>query len=165
MKTTFGILLAILSLSVMAEDVKYECSLNAKVDTVKTNIFGGSPKTIKTADFNPCQGTSIPNIVLENGKVSLSECGVFVDGVNFGLNIRTRKISDSKALMTLIQLDHPMKSEDDYNDENVIEEKEIEIGKEVVFEANKLKIDFYKRSRRVKEYVTSLSVLCLKKQK
>ncbi|GEM_PF-5262547 len=163
MKTTFGILLAILSLSVMAEDVKYECSLNAKVDTVKTNLFGGNPKVVSTADFNPCQAPSIPNIILDNGKVSLSECGVFTDGVNFGLNIRTRKISDSKALATLIQLNHPMKGEDDYSDESVVEEKEVEIGKEIVFEANKLKIDFYKKSRRVREYVTSLSVLCLKR--
>lgn len=162
MNKTLGILLMMLSLTAMAEDVKYECSFNAKVDTVKTNIFGGSPRTVSVSDFNPCQSSTVPNIIHTNGQVSISECGVFTEEIKFGLTIRSQKLSDKTARLELIHLNHPMSSENDYKYENVIGEKIIEIGKEVVIETN-TKIDFYKKSRRVKEVISAVSVLCLKR--
>jgi hypothetical protein len=161
MKKTFGILLMMLSFSAMANDVSYNCSFNAKVDTVKTNIFGGSPRTVSVADFNPCQAPTVPSIIHANSQVSLTECGVFTDEIQFGLTLRAQKLSDKSARVELIHLARPINHENDYKYENILGESIVEIGKEVVIEA-KTKIDFYKKSRRVKEVVTAVSILCLR---
>lgn len=162
MKKTFGILLMMLSFSAMADDVKYECSFNAKIDTIKVNVFGANPRTVSSAEFNPCQhNTTVPSLVKENGDVFLSECGVFTDEINFGLTLRAQKVGEKTARFELIHLDRKMQHQNDYQVKNVIGERIVEIGKEVVLES-KTKIDFYKKSRRVKEVVSAISVLCLR---
>lgn len=162
MKKTLAILLTAFSFGAMAQDVEYQCSFNTKVETVKTNLLGWSPRTVSVADFNPCKAPTVGNIIHEDGKVSLTECGVFNDDVKFGLIIRSQKMNDKMARLELLYLKHQMQNENDYVYDDILDEKTIEIGKEAVFEAN-VEIQLYKKSRRVKEVITAISVLCLKK--
>ncbi len=161
MKKTFGILLVIFSLSAMADDVIYQCSFNARVETIKTNIFGGNPKTINVTEFNPCSTPTIASFVTESGTVSVSECGVFTNDINFGLNLRAQRTVNKQARFELIHLDRKMNHQNDYTKKSVLQERYVELGKEVLLEVS-TNIDFYQKSRRVKEVITQVSVLCLK---
>ncbi|MFY7994206.1 MAG: hypothetical protein ACOVP4_12995 [Bacteriovoracaceae bacterium] len=162
MKKTMAILLTALSLSALAQDVEYKCSFNTKVETIKTNLFGRSPRTVSVADFNPCQSPTVGSVIHEDGRVSLTECGIFTDEVKFGLTLRVQKMNEKNARLKLLHLSKKLQNENDYASDDVLDEKTIEIGKEAVFEAN-VEIQLYKKSRRLKEVITAVSVLCLKK--
>ena len=164
MKKTLVIFLTAFSMTSFAhdQDVEYLCSFNTKVETIKTNVFGRNPRTVSISDLNPCLTNTVNSIIHANGKVSLTECGIFNDDVKFGLTLRAQRMNEKSASLKLLYLSKKMQNANDYTLDDVLDEKTIEIGKEAVFEAN-VEIQLYKKSRRVKEVITAVSVLCLKK--
>jgi len=162
MKKLVSIFLTFASLSVFAQDAKYECSFSVKVETVKTNIFGGSPRVVDSKLYNPCQVSTIGSVILQSGEPVLTTCGVFTDDVQMGLSVRTQKTAEKEAKVTLIYHNRELRDANDYTKSSVILEKNIEIGKEIFFEAP-TSIEFAQVSRREKQVIKKVSVICQRK--
>lgn len=163
MKKTFGIFLILGSLTVYAQDTKYDCSVSTKVEATRTNIFGGSPRVITTTLSNPCAPLSVVSLfVRQDGSSDAITCGAFGSDQVF-ITLRSVKLSEKNAKVDLIYTKARLASNEDYKPADVLHEKpQVEIGKEIVFEVS-TDILKNKKSRRDKETIKKISVICQRK--